>query len=144
VIGKIEGTGSIRTSQPLRRAAKSGSASGSSFSSHLEETEGASAAQDTSGIGSVAGVFNLQEVDDALERAARGKLRAEDLLNSLDDIKLALLDGTISPGKLQRLAQIAQSRRQEVSDPKLAAILDEIDLRAQVELAKFTASRPEA
>jgi len=138
VIGKIEGSGPIRTSQPLRRASKSSSTSGSSFSSHLDESEGASAAQDTSGIGNVSGVLNLQEVDDALDRAAKGKLRAEDMLDILDEIHLALLDGSLSTGKLINLSQIASSRRQEVDDPHLAEILDEIDLRAQVELAKFT------
>ena len=36
------------------------------------------------------------------------------------------------------LSQVVQSRREEVDDPRLVEILDEIDLRAQVELAKLS------
>jgi hypothetical protein len=34
------------------------------------------------------------------------------------------------------LADVVASHRERVSDPKLTAILDEIDLRAQIEIAK--------
>jgi uncharacterized membrane protein len=104
----------------------------------LEETDGAGAASAAGAIGSVSGVLDIQEVDDALSRASRGKLRAEDLLQKLDELRLDLLAGTLSPATLQRLSETVKNRRAEVDDPKLGEILDEIDLRAQVELAKFT------
>ena len=87
-------------------------------------------------MGSVAGVFGLQEVDDALAHASRGKMRAQDILDRLDELRLDLLTGGLSRTKLQHLAKMVNARRQGVSDPRLGEILDEIDLRAQVELAK--------
>lgn len=138
MISRIDGPGPLRTTTPIRRTSKSSQASGTSFSEHLEETDDAAPAQGTGALGAVSGVLDLQEVDDALARAARGKLRAEDLLEKLDDLRLDLLTGGISKTKLMRLAEVVNSRRAEVADPKLGAILDEIDLRAQVELAKFT------
>ena len=138
MISRIDGPSSLRPTGPLRRAGKAASSEGSSFSKHLEETEESSGVQGTSALGAVSCVLDLQEVDDALARAARGKLRAEDLLDKLDDLRLDLLTGSVSKTKLERLAQLVGERRAEVTDPHLGQILDEIDLRAQVELAKFT------
>jgi hypothetical protein len=138
MISRIDGTGPLMTPQTIRRSTKSEGSSGTSFSRHLDEADDTSAAADTSALGNVAGVFNVQEVDDALARASKGKLRAQDILDKLDDLRLALLDGTMSKEDLMALARLVNSRKAGVSDPKLAEILDEIDLRAQVELAKFT------
>ena len=54
---------------------------------------------------------------------------------------LELLTGAISRDKLLQLGHLVNTRKGEVTDPRLAEILDEIDLRAQVELAKH-ASNP--
>lgn len=138
MISRIDGPSTMRPAGTVRRAGKTASSSGSSFSKHLEESEESSGVQGTSSLGSVNCVLDIQEVDDALSRAARGKLRAEDLLDKLDELRLDLLTGAISENKLQRLAQVVASRRAEINDPNLNQILDEIDLRAQVELAKFS------
>ena len=61
----------------------------------------------------------------------------EDLLDKLDDIRHGLLLGSIPKDKLIALAQMVRSRRGQVTDPRLSAVLDEIELRAEVELAKL-------
>jgi hypothetical protein len=137
VISKIDGPGSIRTSQQIKRTAKGGSAGGASFAKQLDETGEAGNTQGMSGTGGVTGILGVQEVDDALAHASRGKLRALDILDQLEDLRIEILTGTISREKLTRLAQIVKARRGQISDPRLAEILDEIDLRAQVELAKY-------
>ena len=53
-------------------------------------------------------------------------------------IRHALLSGGLPESRLNALSQVVQSRREEVDDPRLVEILDEIDLRAQVELAKLS------
>ena len=88
-------------------------------------------------VTAVDGLLTLQEVDDAAARASAGKRRAQDLLEGLDDIRHSLLTGGLSRDKLMTLAKHVQSRRAQVDDPRLGEILDEIDLRAQVELAKY-------
>lgn len=141
MISKIEGPGSIRTSQPVRRTSKTESASGSSFAKHLDETSETGAAHGVSSTGSVAGVLGVQEVDDALAHASRGKMRAQDILDRLEDLRLELLSGGISKEKLLQLARVINARRSQITDPRLNEILDEIDLRAQVELAKHATTQ---
>ncbi len=138
MISRIEGPGSVRSTTPVRRTSKAGKTDGASFSKHLEDAEEVSSTSATGALGAISGVLDIQEVDDALTRAARGKLRAEDLLQKMDDLRLDLLAGNVTPASLQRLSEVVKNRRAEVDDPKLGEILDEIDLRAQVELAKFT------
>ncbi len=138
MINRIDGPRPLSPTTPVRKTAKTSRTNSSAFSEHLHESDEVSGAAGTGAIGSITGVLDIQEVDDALDRAAKGKLRAEDLLNKLDDLRLDLLTGQISKEKLQNLAQTINNKRSEIDDLRLRQILDEIDLRAQVELAKFT------
>ncbi len=69
--------------------------------------------------------------------AARAKKRAEDLLRRLDLLRLDLLTGGIPRERLIGLAQSLKTLRDQTFDPRLNDILDDIELRAQVELAKY-------
>ena len=139
MIDKIDGLGSVRTAVPVKRAVKTDSSGGTVFAKHLDEGAETSAPVGISAPSSVSGILGVQEVDDALAHAARGKMRAEDILNRLDDMRLDLLAGGLSKEKLMQLSRIVNARRaQKITDPRLAALLDDIDLRAQVELAKYT------
>lgn len=137
VINKIEGPGSIRPPQNIRRTGKANAAGGTGFAKHLDETSEAGAPHAISGAGAVTGILGIQEVDDALAHASKSKLRAQDILDRLEDLRIELLSGTVSRDRLLQLSHVVSAHRAEVSDPKLAEILDEIDLRAQVELAKY-------
>ncbi len=65
------------------------------------------------------------------------------MLDELEQIRLGLLLGQIPRARLEQLAQMVRARREQLDDPKLIAILDEIELRAAVELAKLSGpSRP--
>jgi hypothetical protein len=79
----------------------------------------------------------LQEVDDSLNGRAKARQRAADILDELDGLRDALLAGTLSRDTIVRLAQLVRSQRPEVSDQRLKDVLDEIELRAEVELAKL-------
>ena len=138
MISKIEGTGPVRTSQQIRRAAKTGAAGGTSFAKQLDETSDAGATANVGSTGGVSGILGVQEIDDALAHASKGKLRALDILDKLEDLRVDLLTGALSREKLQQLTQVVSARRADVTDPQLGQILDEIDLRAQVELAKYS------
>lgn len=133
----------------MRRAGKTGSASSSDFAKRIhagdDETTAPQGVGATAGVSGVMGVLAIQEVDevdDAAKRASRGKMRAMEMLDKLDEIRLGLLSGDLTAERVVELARTVQSRRAEVDDPRLARILDEIDLRAQVELAKLTPDRP--
>jgi hypothetical protein len=64
------------------------------------------------------------------------------MLDELEQIRLGLLLGAIPRAKLEQLAQLVRARREQVDDPRLMAILDEIELRAAVELAKLASPAP--
>jgi hypothetical protein len=97
-----------------------------------------------SGVGAVMGVealLALQDVETATERKRRSVNRAGRLLDELDGLKVALLGGDLDAGQLDRLARAVREQRAATEDPKLEAILDEIETRAAVELAKLEVAR---
>ena len=89
-------------------------------------------------------VLALQEAPDATRGRAkrRVKERADMMLDHLDEIRLGLLLGTIPMAKLEQLAQLVRAKREQIDDPHLLGILDEIELRAAVELAKLSRPAP--
>lgn len=136
---KVEGPGKLRGSASVRRTGKAEGGSGASFAKQLSaEAPAAAGVNAASPLNALSGVLAMQEVDDATARASRGKLRAQEMLDKLEEIRHGLLAGVLPGAKLVELARVVQTRRVQVDDPRLAEILDEIDLRAQVELAKLT------
>jgi Class II flagellar assembly regulator len=136
---KIDGTSGPKGPNNVKRTAKAGGAGQSSFAKHLGETEGEGASiTGSNGIGGISALIALQQVDGAGDERQRGRKRAQDLLDQLDELRHFLLMGAIPRDKLLDLAQMAQSQRALVEDPTLQALFDEIDLRAQVELAKYS------
>ena len=81
-------------------------------------------------------ILALQAVGGALEGKKKALRRGRSLLDALDDIKADLLLGRIDAGQLDKLSAMLGEAR-ERSEPGLDAVLDDIDLRVQVELAKL-------
>jgi hypothetical protein len=79
----------------------------------------------------------LQEVSDDPGGRNRGRRHGEALLERLDDLHLGLLSGRMSIDALERLSVMVAAKRDTVGDPRLSQILDEIEVRAAVELAKL-------
>ena len=102
------------------------------------------AVSNAGGVSSVMGVgalLALQDVESATQRRRRSVGRAGRLLDELDELKIALLGGDLDPGQLDRLATTVREHRSATDDPKLEGLLDEIETRAAVELAKLEISR---
>ena len=132
---RITGLGSPN---PLRRAgdAQRKPASGSTFApSGATEAQSTSRALGAAPLQSVDALLALQSVDDALTGRKRAVKRGNDVLDTLEDLKLDLLAGTIEPAKLRRLLVLVEERSRS-GEEALDGILDEIELRAKVELAK--------
>jgi hypothetical protein len=133
---KVEGPGPIRP-PTLRRGQKRAAPRGD-FADELSAAETQTAPVSTSApLTAVDAVLALQEVPDATTRRGRALERGATMLERLDDIRHGLLLGAIPREKLKALVQMVQGRRERSDDPRLAAILDEIELRAAVELAKL-------
>lgn len=100
--------------------------------------KGATGAAPTNSIARVDALLSVQGAESPTERAARKRMhqRGDDILSELDKLKLSLLTGTMTLGQVIDIADVVASHREKVADPRLTAILDEIDLRAQIEIAK--------
>lgn len=138
---KIDAPGSVRTNS-VRRKEKSQNGQGSAFAKHISSGSDATPVAGGSGasqLGSVEALVALQEAPDATQQTKPPEQKhAEDLLDRLDQIRLGLLRGDLSPLDLQALVQRMSERRRDTGDPRLIAIVDEIELRAKVELAKLS------
>jgi hypothetical protein len=88
-------------------------------------------------LANVGALLALQGVEDPAERKRRAARRADDLLGQLDDLRVAILGGGVSRAQVARLAQTLRERVDAVDDPPLQALLDDVELRAEVELAKL-------
>lgn len=116
--------------------------SGGGFTQMLEARPSSTATvTGTAAAGTLDTLLAVQEAESSHERRARARRRANDLLEGLDQIRDGLLNGQISPERLDALASMVASHRDEVDDPHLAELLDEIELRVQVELAKLDCAR---
>ena len=136
-IMKITGPGAIRPSAP-RRASRTVEYDSGNFSSQLSVDEVTSPAVASAGpLTAVQSLLAIQEVPDATQSRKRAVKRGNDLLDQLDQIRLALLTGSISPDRLRHLARQLREPRPPSLDPNLAQLMDDIELRVAVELAKL-------
>jgi hypothetical protein len=111
--------------------------SGSSFDlGGTGRSESASSAGGAGGIAGIDALLALQEVDDPLTGRRKATARGHDLLDTLEGMKADLLAGRVSPERLNRLAMMLE-RRTDSGNPALEKVIDEIELRAKVELAKL-------
>ena len=134
---KISGPGAVGPTTTPRKARKAGG-SDENFAKHLSNDDAATAAVSSSGpLAAVDALLALQEVPDATDGRSRAVKRAEGLLAGLDEIRQGLLVGVIPKDKLDRLVHAVRDKREALDDPRLSAVLDEIELRASVELAKL-------
>lgn len=127
-------------STSVRRGERSGRGEG--FSKVLSEKGGAEAKAAAplaggSAVGPVDSILALQEVAEDPGNRKRLRRRGEELLDRLDELRLALLEGRLPLATIEKLADMVAVRRTQVSDRHLLAVLDEIELRAAVELAKL-------
>ena len=60
------------------------------------------------------------------------------IMDHLDQIRQDLLLGVIPMERLSGLAQTMRDRKANISDPDLRSIINEIELRAEVEIAKYS------
>jgi len=142
---KVSGVGGSAGSSQVRKTGKTDKAAPGSFAKQLGEGA-AGPVDEAATVGSPSAVANVdallaaQTVSGNLEDDVRRRLirRGEDILDRLEELRHALLVGTVPKERLIQLAQMVRARRDHVADPRLATLLDEIELRAEVELAKLS------
>jgi hypothetical protein len=118
-------------------AAPSRRVGGSGFSlpepTETQETRPAGAPK---AVGNIDALLAMQGVEDVTEKRKRAVRRGRTALDVLDQMKLALIGGTLDGAVVARLRAAAADLQGSSGDPGLDAVLAEIDLRVAVELAK--------
>jgi Class II flagellar assembly regulator len=100
----------------------------------LQETRAPLAPKQTANIDALLAMQGIEE--DPIERRKRSAQRGKRALDVLDELKLGLLSGNLSLTMAIRLRDAAASLKESSGDPGLDAVLSEIELRVEVELAK--------
>ncbi len=88
-------------------------------------------------LASLQALVALQALPDATERRRRSVRRGGALLDRLDEIRVALLDGVLPVETLIRLRAELAAAREDTDGSRLDGLLQEIEVRAEVELAKL-------
>ncbi|HEY0570586.1 MAG TPA: flagellar assembly protein FliX [Enterovirga sp.] len=97
------------------------------------------AARATIPLATLDAILALQGEEHPAERRRRHAKRGRDILDALDGLKAAILGGRVAPADLRR---VLAKLRQDIGpsgDPGLDRIMAEIELRAEVEIAKLAA-----
>jgi len=136
---KIAGTGSLRSNASRRKGGAAPAAG--DFAGHMSgpaKTQTPAVSGSTQ-VASVGALVALQDTSGFGGDPAAAEIdRAENLLDQLDRIRLGILTGSMSGAALQNIVKNLAERRADGVEPRLAALVDEIELRARVELAKLS------
>ena len=140
---KVTRLGGTKETSSTKRKSKDAVDSGA-FADNLVETQfspSVAAAPDATTVSAADAVLAAQNVGDSLDDTPqRRRLTefADDILGRLEELRLGILMGRFSKEKLADLAQRLRQKRQQSTDPKLNEIIHEIELRAEVEIAKYS------
>lgn len=139
----VEKVGYTRPSIAARNVRKTGAAGGAEFAEALARAEGVGgaegveAAQSIAAVSSVGALLGAQEVSEEEVRRRKYVRRGRLTIDALEQLRDGLLIGSLPLSTLTRLEQLVAEERAQTNDPVLQGILDEIELRAAVEMAKL-------
>lgn len=137
---KISGFGSIPSTSGTSK--KRGTSKSGSFANILSAAESGEVGQaggvsDVAATTAVNNLLALQEISE--EDVQRRKLaqQGNNMLDALEKLRQQLLIGNLPAHVLQNLSRQLLLKKQLVNDEKLNAIIEDIELRVAVELAKI-------
>jgi hypothetical protein len=140
---KILNVDSAKSTRSAKKKAKTGkTGKGSEFAEQLKEAAAAEApaSVESAAINPAEAVLAVQETNDATQERSRGLALkyGNGVLDRLDNLRHEILGGAVPKESLALLARKMRAERQTSSDPRLNEIINEIELRAEVEIAKLT------
>ena len=134
---RIEWNPPLRRTTSVRREGKADAAQSGPFTNALAGDQPPAPATAPAPVSSLDALLTVQEIPDATAGRRRAVQRGDALLDRLEDVRVALLTGVLPRERLEQLSRLARTSRDSITDPRLSAVLDEIDLRVAVELAKL-------
>jgi hypothetical protein len=142
----VEKVGYTRPVGAARPVKKAGNVAAPGFADALAAAEGVGAVDgveataSVSAVGALGSLLGAQEVDEREARKQKAVKRGRLTLDALSQLRDALLVGVLPYSTITRLENFVAQERAQADDPALMAILDEIEVRAAVELAKLEMS----
>ena len=142
----VEKVGYTRPVTNARSVKKTGGVSAPGFAEALAKAEGVGgvdgveATTSVGAVGSLGGLLGAQEVDEREAQRRKAAKRGKLTLDILSNLRDALLIGSLPYSTLRQLERMVTEERDEVDDPVLKSIMNEIEVRAAVELAKLEMS----
>lgn len=140
---KVVRTQSGSTSK-VKKSGKKSVFKGESFASKLDglgaTVKNAIPAEDISALSGIGSILAAQELSEDQNYGSNKQMIrfATDILDRLDEVQRDILLGNLSKDRLIKLSQQLRSKKRDVSDPALLQIIKDIELRAAVELAKYS------
>lgn len=137
---KITQAGSGASAGRSRKAGKAGQADAEgAFRQHIDDggVSSPKAATGTTPLAALSNLLAIQEVPDPTTGKKRAILHGTTLLDELKELQIDLVQGWVSEDSLRSLAHMLDQPRPTIDDPGLNQVLDDIELRAAVELAKI-------
>ena len=128
----------------IQKTSKKSVIKGESFASKLDSlgnvVKNTVPAEDLGAVSGIGSVLAAQELSKDKDNGSNNRVIrfATDILDRLDEVQRDILLGNLSKDLLIKLAQQLRSRKKNISDPVLLQIIKDIELRAEVELAKYT------
>ncbi len=101
-----------------------------------QDTPRAAAIGSSTPITQVDALLALQAVEDPIFAKRKAIFRGETMLDTLEAMKADLLAGHVNESHLNKLLATVQQAKMK-SDPALDALIEDIELRVKVELAKL-------
>jgi Class II flagellar assembly regulator len=132
---RVSAPGQIQ-SPNVRRTERRTDAGGFSSLIAADETASTGSTLPAQAAASVGAILALQATDDATTGRKRALRRATDMLAELEEIRRALILGDLPPQRLQAIANRLAKQQTDELDPMLQQILQDVELRVAVELAK--------
>ncbi|GJM03306.1 MAG: flagellar assembly protein FliX [Rhodomicrobium sp.] len=99
---------------------------------------GTNAAQSINNIGTLLAAQEVDQRSDTVEKTVK---RGNDMLDILDQMKLGILSGRVSPQNLQKLRRLSGEKPLLEGHEGLSKVMQSIELRAEVELAKLASRK---
>lgn len=120
-----------------RGARKKAASDGSAFTPAMgDDAPQSSAMSGGAAIQGMDALLTLQEIVDEPDRRSKATKRGHVLLDGLEAMRTDLLGGFVKEGRLEALSH-ELSEHESSGDPDVDSVIDEIELRVKVELAKL-------
>lgn len=134
---KITNTPPIRPADKTARKKTGSSSSGVEFRQFVNSADEAADTHETTAPQAMSNFLFMQEISDEEVSRQKAFQHGKHTIEALEELHRDLLLGRVPEATLRRLEQTLAKKREAFTSPRLQQLLDEIELRASVELAKL-------